>query len=90
MAFKPGIKALRLFCKGIGFCVALMLAIVFIPLGWFSSLLGRFSEVSVFIAIIPFYIGEYTRSLYYRCLLQKVGNNVTFKYGSFCQYRNAG
>jgi hypothetical protein len=28
------------------------------------------------------------RSLYYKALLISVGSGVTFKYGTFCQYRN--
>jgi acetyltransferase-like isoleucine patch superfamily enzyme len=37
----------------------------------------------------PFYLGEHVRYFYYRATLKRVGTRVTFKYGSFCQYRGA-
>lgn len=86
------LKSVVVFLKNIikllGFIVALPLSIPFIILGWAGILLGKFAEVSILIAYFPFYIGEYVRYFYYKCTLKKVGNAVTFKFGSFCQYRN--
>lgn len=72
---------------GVGLVLAIPLAVPFIALGWLAILVDRFSEMSVVVSHIPFYLGEHVRYLYYRATLENVGRRVTFKYGSFCQYR---
>jgi virginiamycin A acetyltransferase len=68
---------------------ALVIAIPFIALGWLSlKTKGNFAEPSLVLSRIPFYLGEKTRLFYYKALLLSVGEKVTFKYGSFCSYRN--
>jgi virginiamycin A acetyltransferase len=44
--------------------------------------------MSVIISLIPFYLGEHVRYFYYKCTLKKVGWRVSFRFGSFCQYRD--
>jgi virginiamycin A acetyltransferase len=71
----------------VGLVLAVPLALPFIVLGWLAILVDRFSEMSVVVSHVPFYLGEHVRYLYYRTTLKSVGRRVTFKYGSFCQYR---
>lgn len=71
------------------FLPALIIAVPFIALGWISLWIkGNFAEPSLVLSRIPFYLGEKTRLFYYKALLLSVGEQVTFKYGSFCHYRN--
>lgn len=78
----------RLFLRMIGLLIALPFSILFIIFGFIADYLDRYSEVSAFISRFPFYVGEYIRLYYYKFTLKKVGKRVTFKYGSYCQYRN--
>jgi acetyltransferase-like isoleucine patch superfamily enzyme len=73
----------------VGLVLALPLSLPFIALGWLAILVDRFSEMSIVVSHVPFYLGEHIRYLYYRATLRRVGRRVTFKYGSFCQYRDA-
>ena len=82
-------RVLRLIFVILGALLAVPTAIIFILLGRLSIIIGRYSEMSLFISRIPFYFGEYTRYFYYKATLKRVGRNVVFKYGSFCQYSNA-
>lgn len=60
-----------------------------IAVGWLSlKMTGMMAESSLILSRIPFYLGERARLFYYSALLLSVGKGVTFKYGSFCQYRN--
>jgi acetyltransferase-like isoleucine patch superfamily enzyme len=54
-----------------------------------DSVHGNITEPSVVVSRIPFHLGEKVREYYYRSLLLSVGSGVTFKYGSYCQYRKA-
>ena len=66
-----------------------IIATFFIVLGWSFILMKKpITEVSLLISRIPFSFGDKLRYFYYKSVLKKVGKNVTFKYGSFCQYRN--
>jgi len=68
---------------------AIVIAGPFIVLGWLSSRVhGTITEPALVLSRIPFLLGEKARLFYYKALLQSVGRQVTFKYGSFCQYRN--
>lgn len=69
----------------ISFPFAVLASLLGLILSWFD----RYSELSCFLGKIPFYFGETLRYIYYKFTLESVGNKVTFKYGSFCQYRNA-
>jgi virginiamycin A acetyltransferase len=72
------------------FGLAHVVVLPFIALGFISDYLkGEMTNVSLILSRIPFYFGEAVRSLYYKALLISVGNDVTFKYGAFCQYRKA-
>jgi len=67
-----------------------LIALVFILLGILSDRVkGDIAQPSLALSRIPFFVGEYARLLYYHALLESVGRDVTFKYGSFCQYRKA-
>lgn len=63
-------------------------SIIFIMIGRVCILSNRYAEGSVFVSKVPFYFGEKVRYLYYKATLQQLGKDVTFKYGSFCHYRN--
>ncbi len=70
--------------------LAAMISLVFIGIGALSHrMTGEISQPSLVMSRIPFFLGELARSFYYKGMLDSVGTNVTFKYGSFCQYRNA-
>jgi acetyltransferase-like isoleucine patch superfamily enzyme len=69
---------------------ALIIALPFITLGLVSDRIkGEITQPSLLISRIPFYLGEKARWFYYRAMLLSVGLNVTFRYGSFFQYRKA-
>jgi acetyltransferase-like isoleucine patch superfamily enzyme len=82
-------RYLRMCTFALELVVAVPLSLPFIALGWLAILVDRFAETSLVISHIPFYLGEHVRYFYYRATLRKVGRRVTFKYGSFCQYRDA-
>jgi virginiamycin A acetyltransferase len=73
---------------GVEFVLAVPVALSFILLGWIGILTERYAEVSQLAAQLPFYFGEHVRYLYYKATLKRVGNRVTFKFGSFCQYHD--
>lgn len=69
--------------------ISAIVATLFIVLGWSFILMNKpITEVSLLISRMPFFFGDKLRYFYYKSVLKKVGKNVTFKYGSFCQYRN--
>lgn len=82
-------RYLRMWAYAVELLVAVPLSIPFIGLGWLAIVVDRFSEPSILVAHIPFYVGEQVRYIYYRATLRRVGKRVTFKYGSFCQYHDA-
>lgn len=69
-----------------------MLALPFIPMGKIAIHCDRhsdtFTDLNILLSKIPFYTGEYLRYVYYKYTLKKVGYNVTFRYGSYCQYQH--
>ncbi|TKC13070.1 acyltransferase [Pedobacter polaris] len=69
--------------------LALPFALVFLIMGRLAIYAGAYSEVSIIVSKIPFLFGQIVRYYYYKATLQKLGKNVTFKYGSFCQYPSA-
>ncbi len=79
------------FRKLVHFCesfIALPASLVFIIIGYFCILMNRYTESSIFVSKIPFYFGERVRCFYYKATLNHLGKDVTFKYGSFCHYRD--
>jgi acetyltransferase-like isoleucine patch superfamily enzyme len=84
------IQALYKLYRCASYPIAAVMALFFIVLGYLSDRVkGDISQPSLVISRIPFFVGERARWLYYRALLEAVGRDVTFKYGSFCQYRKA-
>lgn len=86
---------IKLLVRALGFglsviesTLAVPTAIPFIILGWLAILCDRYSEVSLVVSKIPLHLGEYVRYYYYKFTLRELGKDVTFKYGSFCQYNN--
>jgi acetyltransferase-like isoleucine patch superfamily enzyme len=51
--------------------------------------MGRYVDVAVCLAYLPFRWGEVVRNVFYRLTLEGVGQECAFKFGSFCQYREA-
>jgi acetyltransferase-like isoleucine patch superfamily enzyme len=47
------------------------------------------ANVSIILAYIPFKYGEVVRYYFYKFTLKSLGENVTFKFGSYCQYMNS-
>lgn len=82
-------RVLRGIHKFIGMVLGFVISPFFIIGGFYASFLGRFADFNMILAYVPFYLGEYLRYFYYKALLKKVGKNVVFKYGSYCQYREA-
>lgn len=58
----------------------------FLVLGWYYSRGERFFMASLLVAYLPLKLGESIRQRYYSCLLNELGSNVRFKFGSYCQY----
>lgn len=87
-AFVPLIRTIGLFVKCCEFILGILLAGILIPCGVFANFFGRYAEVSILASRMPLLVGEYARRLYYKATLERVGKNVTFKFGSFCQYRS--
>jgi acetyltransferase-like isoleucine patch superfamily enzyme len=83
------VRFLEIIVKTFAAVLALAICWPFIFLGLFADTIGRYSEASIIVSKIPFYLGEYIRLYYYKCTLEGVGREVVFKYGSFCQYRKA-
>jgi len=84
----PILKLLhRIYLRAIPYA-AYLCAQFYILLGLISDrLVGTIAEPSLIVSRIPFFFGEKLRYFYYKKLLISVGYGVTFKYGSFCQYR---
>jgi len=64
-------------------------AVFFIIFGKIGILIGGYSDVSLVVSKFPFSFGQKLRYYYYKGTLKKLGKNVTFMYGSFCQYHTA-
>lgn len=76
--------------RSLSYPPAALIALAFIALGILSDRVkGEITQPSLVLSRVPFFMGELARALYYRALLVSVGRDVTFKYGSFCQYRSA-
>ena len=82
-------RILRGIHKYISLVLALPFTLITIPLGYYADFIGRFHEVSIVVGYMPYYLGEWTRYFFYKVLLDNVGKNTVFKFGSYCQYRNA-
>jgi virginiamycin A acetyltransferase len=74
---------------GLELIIAIPLSIPFVLLGWIGILSDRFADASIFVSQIPLFLGEHIRYIYYKCTLKKVGRRVAFRFGSFCQQREA-
>ena len=79
---KIAIAALR---NGTALPIAVITALVAILL----DRRNRYVDVAVLLAYLPFKWGEYVRYYFFRMTLETVGSNCIFKFGSFCNYRNA-
>ena len=64
-----------------------LLALAFAAVVRIFNVQHKFDDFSVFLAYIPFVIGERTRYYFYKMTLQAVGRGVRFKFGSWVQYR---
>lgn len=82
-------RILRGLHKYVSMVIAIIFSVVTIPLGYYADFTGRFHDFSIVLGYIPFYLGEWSRYFYYKALLVSVGKNTVFKFGSYCQYRNA-
>ena len=81
----------KIFCilfRGVSLVCALVLSILFIPLGWIAIFTDQYANLSIFVSLIPLSVGEYLRYFYYKFTLTYVGKKVVFKYGTFCQYND--
>jgi len=79
-------RLLRLLFRGLSLACALVLSILFIPLGWIAKITDQYPNVSVFLSLFPLSVGEYLRYFYYKYTLKSVGKRVVFKFGTFCQH----
>ncbi|WP_285009881.1 acyltransferase [Pedobacter faecalis] len=69
--------------------LGLPFVLLFVVMGRLSIRMGAYSDLSVLVSKIPFRYGELIRYYYYKFTLEKLGTDVTFRYGSFCQYPSA-
>lgn len=74
---------------------SLLLTSLAVPIGTLFAIsgiigkkIGFYNEISLICSKIPFSLGEKIRYIYYRFTLLRLGKEVVFKYGSFCQYPN--
>lgn len=82
-------KIIRGLFKYFTLLLAIIISPVFIVLGCIASYIDRFSDISIILAYIPLYFGENLRYVFYKVMLKKIGKNVVFKFGTYCQYRDA-
>jgi virginiamycin A acetyltransferase len=82
-------RTVRVCCRLTAAALAAPVALPFILLGRFADWIDRYAEVAMALSRVPFYFGEYVRLYFYKATLEGVGHQVTFKYGSYCQYRSA-
>lgn len=82
-------RVIRNCCRLVEAALAAPVSLPFIILGLFADWLGRYAEVAMALSHVPFYFGEYVRLFFYKATLEAVGHKTTFKYGSYCQYRNS-
>lgn len=76
--------------RGVLHPLSFLVALPFIVMSLVSDrACGNATQGSVATSRIPFMFGEIARWFYYRTLLLSVGSDVTFIYGSSCQYRKA-
>lgn len=64
-------------------------ALFFVIFGKIAIIAGVYSDVSLIASKFPFFFGQRLRYYYYKGTLKHLGKNVTFMYGSFCQYHTA-
>lgn len=83
------VRLFNLFFNLLQTLLAIPLAIFFIVIGRLAIIFSTYAEVSLLISRIPFLLGQKVRYYYYKATLKRVGRNVVFKYGSFCQYSTA-
>ena len=69
--------------------LAIPIATLFIIFGKLAIVAGAYSEVSIIVSKFPFLFGQKIRYFYYKATLSHLGEEVIFKYGSFCQYPTA-
>jgi acetyltransferase-like isoleucine patch superfamily enzyme len=67
--------------------LALLSSLFFIPLGWIAHTNKSFISVAIILSKVPLYFGEKLRYFFYKLSLAQLGDEVIFKYGSFCNYR---
>jgi len=67
--------------------IALIFATPYIILGRLCKK-DKYYQVSLFISLFPFGIGNMMRRMFYKYTLKHMGHNVVFKFGSYCLYRN--
>jgi virginiamycin A acetyltransferase len=76
------------FYKYITITVAIVIAPIYILLGRIADKNNSFASIAIIVAKFPLFFGERLRYYFYKFTLKKVGKNVIFYYGSFCNYRN--
>jgi acetyltransferase-like isoleucine patch superfamily enzyme len=64
-----------------------VLVLPFLALGMCYSRGDRFYMASLVVAYLPMKVGEDIRFRFYKSFLKRLGTNVRFKFGSYCQYR---
>lgn len=67
-------------------CISFPIAILFVILAKIADKIERFSEIALIVAYIPLYVGEEIRNVFYKMMLNSLGENTVFKFGSYCQY----
>jgi acetyltransferase-like isoleucine patch superfamily enzyme len=82
-------RLLKTLFYGLEFILAIPISIPFVLIGWIGIVTDRFADASIAVSQIPFFLGEHIRYIYYKCTLKKVGQRVAFRFGSFCQQRDA-
>ena len=68
--------------------ISLLIAIPFALIAKIFDSFGCYSDMSLFLAGFPFWLGKQVRYWFYKFTLKSLGENVTFMPGSFCQYTN--
>lgn len=61
---------------------------ILIPLAFLFDKFNRYVDIAMFVAYVPFKIGDLLRYYFYKHTIHGLGKNTIFKFGSFCHYRN--
>ena len=82
-------RAIKLLLAGLRHATAYPVALLAAGLALLADWRGRYIDIGICVAYLPFRWGECVRYYFYRLTLEAVGRDCVFKLGSLCNYRQA-